>query len=161
MTQLFEYTLADASGFPVTQISVYGGKTNGFVCTRIGGKCRYLTPPAWDAFKIDGTTLNTIRDLIENLDVTDIERRRHRMVMNGYINEFSYTTSLNEKPIKLYSDNISVCKERPELYPNTMALIKLLGKLQDLLTPLGISEKCFSINGCNPVHIRPNQRKFF
>ena len=141
---LFEYTLSNAWGMPVSGFSIFGGDAPS-VSFRVRGKGSRFEPPAYTSVALDADATARIEQLLSGLDVADIEWLEHVVVMDGYRQDFTYFSGGNE--VSFSGSNIAYCKKEPDLYPNAMKMIRLLGELKALLVPLGVDRKCFSLSG--------------
>ena len=143
MGLLFKYTLTDAWHFPLSEFAIFDSEP-GYVFYWVQGKDKFDLPMDQKSIDLADETIAKIKELIMDLDVTEIEDLEHVIVMDGYIHEFCYIVDGRKTECTGY--NISYCKEQPKLYPNAMVLIRLLQKLKDILVPLGVDNKCFSLS---------------
>lgn len=143
MGLLFKYSLNDAWNFPISEFAIFDGEP-GYVFYWTEGKDKFGIPMEQVCIDLDNETLGKIKNLIMNLNVTELEKLEHVFILDGYIQEFCYV--VNGRKIELSGDNINYCKEQPQLYPGAMVMIRLLQKLKDILAPLGVDNKCFSLS---------------
>jgi hypothetical protein len=140
---LFSYTLSDAWSFPISEVRIIDGEPAS-VCFDVRRKGSRFAPAESASVTMDADTLAKVKALLRSVNVSEIERPEHVIVMDGYTQTFVYSRAGEE--IRLLGSNIVVCKEEPSLYPNAMTMIRLLQKLKALLTPLGVDRSCFSLS---------------
>lgn len=134
---LFAYDLADAWGIPISSVAVYDGDKP-YVCFT----ARYA-PLDEKTIYIGQKTIDEIKSILRPLNIFELDELTHVIVMDGYDQHFVYNSGITL--IELQGSNISYCTEEPQLYPNTMAIIKALNKISRVLTPLGVDKKRFAL----------------
>lgn len=143
MGLLFKYTLGNAWFIPLSEISIYDDDrgTVKYWAEHDDDETSFMNEKS---VVLDDATITKIREMIQGIKVDEIEKLEHVCVLDGNVHSFVYAGAEGEK--ELHGDNIIYCKEQPKLYPNTMVMIKLLNELKDILAPLGVDKKCFSLS---------------
>ena len=143
MGLLFKYSLTDAWHIPFSEIAVFDNDP-GYVFYWAKGKDQFAPLLEQESIDLDEATLKKIRELISEISVTKVETLEHVIVLDGYIQEFSYKLDGREAEFSGY--NLACCKEQPKLYPNAMTMLRLLQKLKDILAPMGVDKNCFALS---------------
>ena len=135
---LFEYELINAWSIPISSVTVYDGDEP-HVCftlrnTLLDEKTIY----------IGQKTINEIKRILRPLQISELDELTHVIVSDGYIQHFQYNNGITQTDLR--GNNIAYCREEPQLYPNTMTMIKTLDKISRVLTPLGVDKRCFALS---------------
>ncbi len=140
---VFRYVLRGRVPYPpICHISVYEKSENNVECIVQDAHSKNSVSNV-NSLSVDQSVVDEIRQILCRLDVTDLESLQHVAVMDGFTSEFSYFNG--SSLIEITGYNIGWCVERPELYPNVMAVLDALDRIADLLVPVGADEKCFSL----------------
>ncbi|NLM18525.1 MAG: hypothetical protein GX217_00675 [Clostridiaceae bacterium] len=62
-------------------------------------------------------------------------------VLDGFIQNLLFCDG--ERNIELHGSNLDWCGHEPELYPNTMIVVKILEVIGELLIPESVVRQCF------------------
>ena len=107
MDLLFKYTLTDAWHFPLSEVAIFDGEP-GYVFYWVQGKDKFDLPMDQKSIDLAGETIAKIKELIIDIEVTEIEDLEHVIVMDGYIHEFCYI--VDGRKTECTGFNISYCK---------------------------------------------------
>ena len=141
MNLLFRYTLINAWGTPISEISVFGGGDN-TARFFVAGEERFLCSiPEEKTVSVDPSVIRTLEAMARDLDVKELEELEHILVMDGVTQEFSFHNG--DELVTLRGYNLQYCPDEPSLYPNAMKMIRFLESAGQLLIPLGVDEGCF------------------
>ncbi len=143
MGLLFKYSLNDARSLTLSEIAIFESEP-GYVSSFVQGNNDFTLPREQKRIDLDSATFDKIRGLISEIKVTELEFLEHVLVLDGYAQEFSY--KVDGREANFVGFNLRYCKDQPALYPNAMVMIRLLQKLKNILVPLGVDKKCFSLS---------------
>lgn len=141
----FEYVLFDAWYRPLTSVTVLKADKN-IVIYGVPDKQFTNLEPQKNiicTLEISDLAMDKIKSVLNNDSLFMIENLESPIYIDGYIHKFYFCDG--KYHVELTGSNIEACRGEYEKYPCAAMVIDILKKLEEILVPEGVDQRCFML----------------